>query len=158
QKAKARDLGAIITDIVPKNPFAEMVRAFDSGYLGGGLLAVMFFALVFGVAMSAVGAEKTRTVKAFLEGWYEIVIKMIGYAMQLAPIGVAALLFNLVVNVGRSFLIVLFQYVLLVLAALAIQQFVVYSLILKFFAGRNPRFFFRDISEVMITAFSTSSS
>src|SRR3546814_13382169 len=78
--------------------------------------------------------------------------------MRLAPYGVAALLFNLTVNVGASFLVDLLVYVLIVLAALAIHQFVTYSIILKFFCGRNPLKFFSQTSEVMITAFSTSSS
>src|SRR5690606_8514373 len=143
---------------VPKNPLEDMTRAFDSNYLGGGLLAVMFFALIFGIAMASVDQEKTAPVKAFFEGLYEIVIKIIGYAMRLAPYGVAALLFSLTVNVGASFLLVLLKYVLIVLGALAIHQFVTYSIILKFFAGRSPLQFFKNTSEIMITAFSTSSS
>src|SRR5690606_25815222 len=143
---------------VPKNPLEDMTRAFDSNYLGGGLLAVMFFALIFGIAMASVDQEKTAPVKAFFEGLYEIVIKIIGYAMRLAPYGVAALLFNLTVSVGASFLLELLKYVLIVLVALAIHQFVTYSIILKFFARRNPLEFFKKSSEVVITAFSTSSS
>ena len=156
--AQERTVGDIITNIIPKNPFEDMVRAFDSSYSGGGLLAVMFFALVFGIAMASVGEEKTATLKSFFEGLYEVVIKIIGYAMTLAPYGVAALLFNLTVNVGASFLMVLLQYVLIVLAGLAIHQFVTYSIILKYFANRNPIEFLRKSSEVILTAFSTSSS
>ena len=156
--AQERSVGDIITNIVPKNPLADMVRAFDANYTGGGLLAVMFFALIFGVAMASADAEKTTTLKSFFEGLYEVVIKIIGYAMQLAPYGVAALLFNLTVSVGASFLMVLLQYVLIVLAGLAIHQFVTYSIILKYFANRNPIEFLRKSTEVILTAFSTSSS
>ncbi len=156
--AQERTVGDILTNIVPKNPLADMVGAFDSSYTGGGLLAVMFFALIFGIAMASVGEEKTATLKSFLEGMYEVVIKIIGFAMQLAPYGVAALLFNLTVNVGASFLIVLLKYVLIVLGGLAIHQFVTYSIVLKFFANRNPIEFFRKSTEVILTAFSTSSS
>jgi DAACS family dicarboxylate/amino acid:cation (Na+ or H+) symporter len=156
--AQERSVGDILTNIVPKNPLADMVRAFDANYTGGGLLAVMFFALIFGVAMASVDAEKTATLKSFFEGLYEVVIKIIGYAMQLAPYGVAALLFNLTVSVGASFLMVLLQYVLIVLAGLAIHQFVTYSIILKYFANRNPVEFLRKSTEVILTAFSTSSS
>src|SRR3546814_242498 len=156
--AQERTVGDVLTNVVPKNPLEDMTRAFDSTYMGGGLLAVMFFALIFGIAMASVDPEKTAPVKAFFEGLYEIVIKIIGYAMRLAPYGVAALLFNLTVNVGASFLVDLLVYVLIVLAALAIHQFVTYSIILKFFCGRNPLKFFSQTSEVMITAFSTSSS
>lgn len=156
--AQERTVGDILTNIVPKNPLADMVGAFDPSYTGGGLLAVMFFALIFGIGMASVGEEKTATLKSFLEGMYEVVIKIIGYAMQLAPYGVAALLFNLTVNVGASFLIVLLKYVLIVLGGLAIHQFVTYSIILKFFANRNPLDFFKKSTEVILTAFSTSSS
>ena len=158
QAAQERTVGDILVQIVPKNPIEEMAKAFEPGHTGGGLLSVMFFALIFGIAMAAVGPEKTVAVKEFLEGLYEIVIKVIGYAMSLAPYGVAALLFNMVVNVGADFLVSLLWYVVIVLVALAIHQFVVYSIILKYFANRNPIKFFKDMSEVTLTAFSTSSS
>src|SRR5690606_11171272 len=149
--ATERTVGDIVTNIVPKNPLEDMVRAFDSGYSGGGLSAVMFFALIFGIAMASVESEKTVVLKSFFEGLYEVVIKIIGYAMQLAPYGVAALLFNLSVNVGASFLMVLLQYVLIVIAGLAIHQFVTYSIVLKYFANRNPLEFFRKSTELILT-------
>lgn len=157
-KADERTAGDVIAQIIPRNPFEEMTNAFNPTHTGGGLLSVMFFALIFGVAMAAVGPEKTATLKSFLEGVYEVVIKVIGYAMALAPYGVAALLFNMVLNVGADFLISLLWYVLVVLGALAIHQFVVYSIILKYFAKRNPVQFMKDMGEVTLTAFSTSSS
>ncbi len=155
---KERSIGDIITNIVPQNPLAEMARAFDPGYTGGGLLSVMFFALIVGIATASIDRKKTEGFRSFLEGLYEIVIKVIDYAMALAPYGVAALLFNLTLSTGASFLLTLLQYVLVVIAALAIHQFITYSLILKFFAGRSPVKFFKNIGEVMIVAFSTSSS
>lgn len=153
-----RTVGDILVQIVPKNPIEEMARAFDPTHTGGGLLSIMFFALVFGIAMAAVGSEKTAPVRNFLESLYEIVIKVIGYAMSLAPFGVAALLFNMVLNVGADFLISLLWYVVIVLVALAIHQFVVYSIVLKYFSNRKPIQFMKDMGEVMLTAFSTSSS
>ena len=157
-EADERNVGDILAQIIPRNPFEEMVHAFDSGHTGGGLLSVMFFALIFGVAMAAVGEEKTATLKSFLEGLYEVVIKVIEYAMALAPYGVAALLFNMVLNVGADFLVSLLWYVLIVMGALAIHQFVVYGIVLKYFANRNPIQFMKDMGEVTLTAFSTSSS
>src|SRR5690606_3407174 len=139
-------------NIVPKNPLADMVRAFDANYTGGGLLAVMFFALIFGIAMASVDEEKTVTLKAFFEGLYEVVIKSIVYAMQLAPYGVAALLFSLPVILDASFLLVLLHYALLVMACFAIHQFVTYSIILKCYAHRIPAEFFRTSSEINTTA------
>ncbi|RYD82500.1 MAG: dicarboxylate/amino acid:cation symporter [Sphingobacteriales bacterium] len=153
-----KTFGEIVTSIVPKNPLEDMVRAFDPTYRGGGLLAVMFFALIVGIAMNGADKEKVRTFRHFLEGLYEIVMRVITFGLKLAPLGVAALLFMLTLNMGVSILGVVLKYVLLVLGALAFQQFVVYSIVLKFFAKMSPAFFFRNMKEVMITAFSTSSS
>lgn len=153
-----RSLGEMLINLVPKNPVEDMARAFDSSYTGGGLLAVMVFALIMGLALAVSDQEKVKPVKAFLEGLYEMVMHGIGFGMRLAPVGVAALLFVLVVTLGFGILALLLKYVLVVLLALAIQQFVVYALILKVLGKMSPLLFYRRMTEVMITAFSTSSS
>jgi DAACS family dicarboxylate/amino acid:cation (Na+ or H+) symporter len=158
EEAKKKTAAETIVSIVPKNPIEDMARAFDPTYRGGGLLAVMLFALILGVAMSVSDQEKIKTFRAFLEGMYEVVMKIIGFAMQLAPLGIMALIFVITVNLGWSILYVLLKYVLLVLGGLAFHQFVTYSIILRYFAGRNPAKFFGQIKDVMLTAFSTSSS
>lgn len=155
---KTKSLGEIISSLVPKNPFEDMARAFDPSYTGGGILAIMVFALIFGVAMITSDNHKVKPVKEFIESLYLITMRIIEMAMKLAPYGVAALMFNLTATVGISIIITLLKYVLVVLFALALQQFGVYSLLLHFFAKKNPITFFQNISEVMITAFSTSSS
>ncbi|HEV8538215.1 MAG TPA: dicarboxylate/amino acid:cation symporter [Bacteroidota bacterium] len=155
---KARSIGEILTVIVPKNVFEDMTKAFDPAYTGGGILAIMFFALMIGIALSISDQEKVDTFKRFLEGMYEVVMKVIGFGMKLAPFGVASLLFTLTANMGFSILAVLSKFVLVVLLSLCIHQFVTYSLLLKFLGKMSPLFFFRNIKEVMLTAFSTSSS
>lgn len=153
-----RSIGEILSTIVPKNPFEDMVRAFDPTYSGGGLLAIMFFTLMVGMAMTVCNPEKVKAFRNFLEGLYEVTMKVIDFGMRMAPIGVAALLFTLTASFGFSMIAVLLKFVLVVLLALAIHQFVTYSLLLKFLGKMSPVFFFRNIGEVMTTAFSTSSS
>jgi DAACS family dicarboxylate/amino acid:cation (Na+ or H+) symporter len=153
-----RTPGEMLINLVPKNPLEDMVRAFDSSYQGGGLLAVMTFAVIMGLALSVSDPEKVKPVKAFLEGVYEMVMHGIGFGMRLAPYGVAALLFSLIASMGFAILGTLLNYVLVVLLALALQQFGVYSLILSTLGKYSPRLFFKHMREVMLTAFSTSSS
>ncbi len=148
----------IIIDIVPRNPFAEIVYAFDPNYQGGGLLSLMFFALVFGIAMSLVDPKRTETLNLTMQGIYDILMKIIDFAMKLAPFGVAALIFNTTSQLGFQVLSLLMSYVSIVLIALAVHLLVTYSVILKYFVKINPLTFFKNISEVIITAFSTSSS
>jgi dicarboxylate/amino acid:cation (Na+ or H+) symporter, DAACS family len=158
QEVRTRGIGDVITAMVPKNPIEDMARAFDPTYTGGGILAIMFLALMIGVAMSVSDEHRIRAFKQTLEGLYDITMKIIEMGMKLAPYGVAALLFSLTATMGFSILLVLSRFVLVVLAGLAIHQFVTYSLLLKYLGKMSPVFFFRNIKEVMLMAFSTSSS
>lgn len=57
-----------LLDIIPRNPLAEMVGAADGSSPGGGMLAVMFFALALGMALLAIGEDAARPVTAFSTG------------------------------------------------------------------------------------------
>jgi DAACS family dicarboxylate/amino acid:cation (Na+ or H+) symporter len=148
----------IILDIIPRNPFVDIVNAFDPNYRGGGLLSLMFFALLFGIALAVTKPERTGTLTKFLQGIYDVVMKIIDFAMKLAPYGVAGLIFSTASQLGFQIISTLAQYVFVVLAALTIHLLFTYGVILKFAVKKNPREFFKNISEVIITAFSTSSS
>lgn len=155
---ETKGLMQIIIDIIPRNPFVDIVNAFDPNYRGGGLLAVMFFALIFGIALALSKSERTEALTKTLEGLYDVVMKIIDFAMKLAPFGVAALIFSVASQLGFQIISTLLLYVLVVLTALLIHLLVTYGAILKFIIKRSPLDFFKAISEVIITAFSTSSS
>ncbi|HVL38594.1 MAG TPA: dicarboxylate/amino acid:cation symporter [Fimbriimonadaceae bacterium] len=138
---------------IPQNPVKESVRALE-----GGLLPFMFFALVFGIALASVDPEKGLPVRQLLEGLFAVSLRIIDYAMALAPFGVFALVFYAAAVLGIPLLLAVGKYVLVVLGALALHQFGTYSLALRFIAKRNPLEFFRQIRVVMLTAFGTSSS
>lgn len=146
-----------LLDIVPRNLLREMVGATDGTSPGGGMLAVMFFALLFGVALSLTG-ERAAPLLRVLEGLYDAVMIIIGWAMRLAPLGVAALVFRLTADLGIDILRVLGWYVVTVLAGLLLHFLVAYSLFVGLIGRRTPHRFFADISEAMLTAFATSSS
>lgn len=153
-----KGLMQIVIDIIPRNPFVDIVNAFDPNYRGGGLLAVMFFALIFGVALALSKSERTDMLTKTLEGLYDVVMKIIDFAMKLAPFGVAALIFSVASQLGFQIISTLLLYVLVVLTGLLIHLLVTYGAILKFIIKKNPIDFFKAITEVIVTAFSTSSS
>jgi len=136
--------------IIPDNPLKAAVQ--------GDMLAVMFFALMMGVALATSPRPRVQPLIDVLEALYEVTMRIIEAAMRLAPYGVAALLFTLTARFGFTVLRQLLAYVVVVLLGLAFHQFVTYSLLVRYFSGIPPRLFFRRIREVMITAFSTSSS
>lgn len=157
QAKQAKKVKDTLLDIIPKNPLQEMVGALDGSSPGGGMLAVMFFALAFGTALTMAG-ERTKPLVSVLEGVYDVVMVIIQFAMKLAPIGVAAMVFSLTADMGIDILRTLVWYVITVLIGLAIHMIVVYSAVVWTFARLTPRQFFGRITEVMLTAFATSSS
>ena len=124
----------------------------------GDMLALMVFALFLGIGLAMVRTEPARRFEEALQGLYEIVMHLLGLVIQLAPFGVAALLFTLTARLGVDVLRQLGAYVAVVVGALAIHQFVVYSISVAWLGGMSPLRFFRGIRTAMLTAFSTASS
>ena len=154
---QAKSVIETLLDFIPKNPLQEAVGAMDGSSPGSGLLGVMFFSLCMGVALTTIG-DKAKPVVDFLEGIYAAVMSIINAAMHLAPYGVAGLVFYTTTLLGFDILNLLAWYVVAVLLGLAIHMFGVYSLAIWFIGKRNPIQFFKDILEVLLTAFGTSSS
>lgn len=115
ESAKAED--PPLFGFIPKNPLKEVVRALD-----GGLLPFMFFSLIFGLALGSIEAEKAQPVKAFLEGLFAVSLRMIDFAMKLAPIGVFCLIFFAASQLGIDLLKALSLYVIMVVAVLAFHR------------------------------------
>jgi len=141
---------AAFLNIIPNNVFAA-ASAND-------ILAVMFFALVFGIGLLLVNTPQAQRLQEAIEGLFHVMMKLIGLVIKLAPIAVACFMFNLAALFGWDLLLRLGAYVGVVLLALGLHMFVTYPLALKLLAGKSPLAFFREIQEAMVVAFSTSSS
>lgn len=139
-----------LVEIVPRNPVDSAAR--------GDMLGLIFFSLVFGFALTRLPERLSKPVVQVVEGLGEAVSVMIGFAMKLAPVGVAALIFSVTSRFGLDILRSLGLYVAVVLGALAIHQFGVIALLVRFFGGMSPVQFFRRVRAPLMTAFSTSSS
>ncbi|HKN78109.1 MAG TPA: dicarboxylate/amino acid:cation symporter [Lysobacter sp.] len=122
------------------------------------ILAVMFFALMLGIGLVLTRSENAQVLKRGIEGLFEISMTLIGLVIRLAPYAVFCMMFNLAALFGWDLMAKLGAYVGVVVLALALHQFVVYSLMLKFVGKYSPIRFFRGIEEAMIMAFSTASS
>ena len=157
QAGKSKSIKDTLLDLLPENPLQEAVGALDGSSKGNGMLAVMVFALFFGVAIT-MSPARTGPLVSVLEGVFDVSMTVIGIAMRFAPIAVACLVFAMTSRLGGEILVTLFWFVLTVVLGLAIQMFVVYSIALVVLARRSPLQFFRDTSEATLTAFGTSSS
>ncbi|WP_290885478.1 dicarboxylate/amino acid:cation symporter [Arenimonas sp.] len=140
----------VLLNIVPRNPVQAAAN--------GDLIAVMFFALMFGIAATVIRSDGTRAFVAATQGVYDICLKLIDWVIQLAPYAVAALLFSITSKLGFDVLVQLARFVGTVLLALGIHFFVVFPILLRVFGGMSPLVFFRNAQPALLTAFSTSSS
>ncbi len=154
--AAAPSFSDAIVALFPKNPIDSAARALD-----GEMIALMVFALIFGIAMSVVFAGKKEediTLLKLFRQLFDVSMKIVEFAIRLAPYAVFAIVFNTAYRYGTSVFASLAYYVGVVVVGLLIQQFVVYTFLLKYVARRSPMEFFRATREVCLYAFSTSSS
>jgi dicarboxylate/amino acid:cation (Na+ or H+) symporter, DAACS family len=140
----------MLLSIVPDNVLSAASN-------NGSILALMFFAVMFGVGLVLTPSKNTDVLKRIIEGVFEISMTLIGLVIRLAPYAVACFMFNLAAIFGFDLLIRLGAYVGVVVLALALHLFVNYSIALKL-AGFSPLKFFRGSQEAMVMAFSTASS
>jgi len=150
---KAQTWADTLLSLIPSNPLRSAVEA-----LSGEMLALMVFALFFGIALARIRDPKSEVLVDFFSGVQRVAMKIVDWAMALAPLGVAALMFSLTARAGFSVVPRLGGYVGVVVAGLAIQMFIVYSAILKGLARVPPVEWFFRCREVILTAFSTASS
>jgi DAACS family dicarboxylate/amino acid:cation (Na+ or H+) symporter len=137
-------------NIVPRNPIDAAAKT--------DMLAVIFFGLMFGAALTLIPAEKARPMIGWLEALNEIVVRIIHFAMKLAPYGVAALIFTVASRFGLDLLQAVAAFVVTVLIALLLHVGITLSLIIRFLIGLSPLKFIARVRAALVTAFSTSSS
>lgn len=146
---ESQKLVDILLAMIPTNPFQSMVN--------GEMLQIIVFALLLGVAISIIG-EKATPFKKILESANEICMKMVELIMLVAPFGVFGLMATTFVTTGFDAMVSLAKYMFVVILALAVQAFIVYTGLLKAFTNLKAKPFFRKYTKVAAVTFSTSSS
>lgn len=124
----------------------------------GDVLPLILFAILVGAAATQLPARQRKRVQGALDTITELMTRIVGYALELAPYAVPAMIYSVVVKVGPDVLVALSVFVVGCAVTLALHLFGVMSLWLKFLAKRSPRTYFRQIETLLVTAFSTSSS
>ncbi len=160
EAAGAKDRGPLqpLVDMVPDNFFGS---AGDNR----NMLQMVFFAVFFGIGLIMIRNEHTKHVYGFLEGLNQIIIKMVGLVMILAPIGVFALLADTITSVAGDDLQQILEllsalgfYCITVVIGLVLQVLIVYTPLVSFISPIPLRKFLSGITPVQLLAFSTSSS
>ncbi len=156
EAGKVQERGPLdfLVNLVPENIFSALGD-------NGEMLKVIFFALIFGIAMVMLPDDKTVTIKNLINGLNDVVLKIVNIIMKFAPFGVFGLFVKQIVQNSET-LASLFEalsiYALTVVLGLLIMVFVVYPLILRIFTKLRYGQFFKGILPAQLTAISTSSS
>ena len=132
-----------------QNPVAALAQ--------GNVLAVVIFALLLGIAL-VVGGERYRNILTLMQEFLELILMLVGWIMRLAPLGIMALVLQLVATQDTGLLAVMIKFVVVVLSTTLLHGVVVLPLILYLMTGVTPYKFWQGAREALITAMATSSS
>jgi Na+/H+-dicarboxylate symporter len=144
-----RELPQQLIAVLPGNPLNSMVE--------GQMLQVVIFAAVVGVALLSMPAKSARPMLDVLGSLQEVCMTVVRWAMLLAPYAVFGLMARLTSQVGFDALLGMGLYMITVLLGLFLLM--VLYLVLVFFVSRIPPIrFLRSMRELLLLAFSTSSS
>jgi proton glutamate symport protein len=122
------------------------------------LLAIVFFAVLFGFFLARIDQPHQGTVMSFWQGIFQIMMRMTGWVMTLAPIGVFALIAKVVAVSGFEGAGPLLLFAGCVVAGLAFYGFVALPILLYSVARVNPWRIYPAMAPALLTAFSTASS
>lgn len=131
------------------NPFTALAET--------NVLAVVVFALIVGIAL-VMGGKRYRNILALLQELLELIMRVVGWIMYLAPLGIMALLAQLIATQDMAVLGSLSKFAAVVAGTTLLHGLVVLPLLLFLVTGVKPLRFLRGTREALLTAFATSSS
>lgn len=144
-----QDLPARVLSILPGNPLHAFVE--------GQMLQVVLFAFVIAVATLSLPPATVKPIMELLVAVQEVCMAVVRWAMKLAPFAVFGLMAQLVSRTGWQTLLGLGIYAGTVLFGLALVM-VGYLVLLRLSADMRPQVFLRSTRDLLLLAFSTSSS
>ena len=143
------DIPNAISNLLPENPLASMVS--------GEMLSIVIFSIIIGIAITQLTKKEENPITSLLYAVQEICMTIVSWAMRLVPYAVFGLIAQLISGIGLDSLAGIGFYVGVVILGLVILL-VFYMLLLAIFGRTNPFTFMKNIVDVQLLAFSTTSS
>jgi Na+/H+-dicarboxylate symporter len=144
-----QDIPQSIVGIIPSNPLAS--------FMSGEMLSIIIFAIIIGVSMITLPPNSSKPILDLLESVQKITMKVVSWAMRLAPFAAFGLIAGITSKIGLTALAGLGAYMVTVVIGLFVM-IAVYIIIIKFFAKRPISSTLTMIRDPQLLAFSTSSS
>jgi aerobic C4-dicarboxylate transport protein len=142
-------VGSFIMNIIPTTSFDALAR--------NDVLQVLFFAVLFGVALAMVG-EPAQQVTSMVEAVSKVLFRIMGLIVRVAPLGVLGAVAYTVGRYGVGSLKQLVSLVLIYYVSVILFVLVVLGGVLRFFAGLNILKFLNYFREELMIVLATTSS
>ena len=133
----------------PNNIFKSMVD--------GNIIHLLIFSILIGISASRI-KEKIKTFIKYVHEFNEVINELVRIIITFTPLAVFCILSKTFATQGLDTLIPLMGYFMTVVAVLLLHFFITFSLLLKIFTRLDPIIFYRNIKDVLVFTFSTSSS
>jgi Na+/H+-dicarboxylate symporter len=140
----------LLTDIVPEN----VIQAASAG----DMLALIFFCIVFGAALTTLPDKTRGPLVQLFEGLFHAMMRLTSGIIKFLPIGVFALITRMVATTGFDAFRPLALYALTIGSGVTIHFLVTLPILLIVLGRISPRIHFANMREPLLIAFSTSSS
>jgi Na+/H+-dicarboxylate symporter len=150
QVPRTPGVAQFLVDLVPTNPIQAAAE--------GALLPVIVFSILFGAAAATLDEKPRATIGAFADAVLAVLIRLIGWFMAVAPIGVFCLAAPVTARYGWGMLGSLAVFVATVAAGLVLFSFAVYAPLARTLARVELFAFERAIAAAQAVGFSTTSS
>jgi Na+/H+-dicarboxylate symporter len=143
------NIGQIFLNMIPQNPLESLAK--------GEMIPIIFFTLIFSLALSKVG-EINRPIVSFFESVFAATMKITDWIMVFAAPGVFALTAVAVASFGLSIFSTISKFLGIIIVGFLIQFFIVYPVLMKIFSKVPVSTFYTAIIEALLVAFGTASS
>jgi len=147
----AKDLVDVFVRMIPSN-------IFDTASQNSQMLGLIFFAIVFGFALTKIPESTAAPVRSFFEGLYAVMLKITNGVMAVSPVGIFGLVAAVSATTTPEGFISFLGFFLCVALGLIAHSLITLPLLLRFVGGISPVAHFRAMAPALLTAFSTSSS
>ena len=153
-----RSLADVLYGLIPVNPLGSMAAFGLSREGSAGLVGVIVFCIFFGLGAAALPAARRDALLGVFDAVFEVMMKITGVIIRLAPPAVASLIGVVLASVGPEVILPLLGYMATVLGALATHCFLTIPIVLFLVGRRSPYVYMKQVGMALATAFTTASS
>ena len=147
-KTQSFSLMNFVEHVFPKSMIESMAN--------NEILQIVIFSIFFGVAAAAMGDHAKGLIKAF-DTIAHIILKMVGYVMNFAPLGVFGAIAAVIATKGLAVFVFYGKYLLYFLIGIGVLWIVLLGVGVLILGKRIPSLL-KHISSPLVIAFSTTSS